>query len=239
MPRTNMSELPQFYGDITPLESDVHHDLYIDAPTGGDFAFAAAASAIAITVDEFAAAQAHYAVVFSKDAAMPIMLTGLPGEANRYVDADGRWRPGSYVPAYVRRYPFALVRIDEQGDELALCFDSSSKRLNKKKNGNIFSRGKLTDHAQDILSFCENYEFSTRQTMEFVGRLRKFDLLIDGQAQIIDRDGKSNLLNGFQMVSDERLTKLNVDEYRELIETNSMMFLYSHLMSLKNISEIL
>ena len=29
-----------------------------------------------------------------------------------------------YLPAYIRRYPFLLARLNPQSDELSLCFDS-------------------------------------------------------------------------------------------------------------------
>ena len=64
--------------------------------------FAATTHAIPITVDEFAMAQRHYPVIFGSGfAAAPLMLVGLSEGRNLFMDADGRWQPGTYIPAYV------------------------------------------------------------------------------------------------------------------------------------------
>ena len=44
--------------------------------------------------------------------------------------ADGVWDEQSYVPAYVRRYPFVFMQAGEQ-DEYVLALDSAAKQVNQ------------------------------------------------------------------------------------------------------------
>ena len=40
---------------------------------------------------------------------VPVAILGLRGAANQFVNSEGAWREGKYIPAYVRRYPFILM----------------------------------------------------------------------------------------------------------------------------------
>jgi hypothetical protein len=61
---------------------------------------------------EFAIAARDLLIVFAgndaKDAG-PVALLGLRQNENLYVDAEGQWAANTYVPAFVRRYPFVLA----------------------------------------------------------------------------------------------------------------------------------
>ncbi len=46
---------------------------------------------------------------------MPLALLGLRNTENLFVDNEGKWKEGIYIPAFFRRYPFVLA--DDQGEE--------------------------------------------------------------------------------------------------------------------------
>ena len=103
--------LPLFYGTPLPVRFPEHRNLGLRAD--GHYRFAAASPALPLTVPEFAAAGRVYPIVFAQDeAAMPLAVTGLAAGRNLFVSPDGAWRPGCYVPAYLRRYPFIGIEIE-------------------------------------------------------------------------------------------------------------------------------
>src|SRR3546814_3632968 len=71
---------------------------------------------------------------------------GLHEGMNLFVDAEGRFRGESYIPAYLRRYPFLLARLRPDSEELSLCFDPSSGIISAEGEGDpLFSEGQPSE----------------------------------------------------------------------------------------------
>ena len=110
-----MDITPPFgYSEIVPLEK--HHRVLLTDPAAGMVpAFARNINAMAISFSEFAVAQRDYPIVFATAdcgaSFAPVAVLGLADRQNLFIEADARWSPGAYVPAFVRRYPFCISRI--------------------------------------------------------------------------------------------------------------------------------
>ncbi len=83
-----------------------------------DFTPAARLNAVYCAAAEFAEACKCFPLLFIRDgeadasghpAITPVCLLGLQNEENLFVE-DGRWQ-AAYLPAFLRRYPFALARV--------------------------------------------------------------------------------------------------------------------------------
>ena len=231
--------LPQFYKTVTPLMSQLHRKLVLRDEDTPHYRHAAGSPAIVLTTDEFISAQADYPIVFSSgDDPMPVVLTGMPGGTNRHVDQEGRWHADRYVPAYARRYPFLLARLDDKATDLTLCFDSESDRFGEGDEGNLFAGDEPTDRARGILSFCEQFETAIRRTQAFVTELRDLGLLIEAEASVPGEDGTPRILRGFQMVSEDKLKALRGDQYRKLVQSGALALVFAHLFSLRRIATL-
>lgn len=231
--------LPQFYRAVTPLLSQLHQKLIFRDRDFADYRFAAASPAIVLTTDEFIPAEADYPIVFaSAETPMPVVLTGMPGATNRHVDADGQWAAERYIPAYVRRYPFLLAKLNEKATDLTLCFDSESDRFVEGDDGNLFDGDEPTALTRDALGFCEQFEGAIRRTENFVRELQDLDLLIEAEASMPGEDGTPRVLRGFQMVSEEKLKGLRGDQYRKLVQSGALALIFAHLFSLRRIGSL-
>jgi hypothetical protein len=114
-------QLPLFYKNLTLLQKDQHADFGLRTRT--ELGFARTTHAVPLTVDEFAAAQKHFPIVFgSGEGAVPLALVGLQEGQNLFVGEDGTWAPNVYIPAYIRRYPFLLVKENPEAQVLSLVF---------------------------------------------------------------------------------------------------------------------
>ena len=113
---------PLFYRRPVVLNAQRHADIWIEED-GHQFSFARQTNAVRINMQEFVSASSEYPVVFVRGGKswFPVAILGLRDKTNNFVSADGRWL-GDYTPAYVRRYPFALVATGE-GDN-RLCVDA-------------------------------------------------------------------------------------------------------------------
>lgn len=231
--------LPIFYNSLVPLSSSEHADWKARSLDAAPFL--AKQHAVPVTIDEFAAAQRHFPIVFTSGPnPVPIALMGLNEGVNTVVDDDGKPVREAYMPAYVRRYPFMLVRLNQQSDELSLCFDPSADAVGKFDEGEpLFDDGKPTQTTQNILGFAEQFEQSVQRTGAFMKELLEAKLLIDGEVSIQQEgNDKPFIYRGFQMVSEEKLRELRGDALRKMVKNGVLPLIYAHLFSLSIMREI-
>ncbi len=228
-------QLPLFYGSLVPLSSQFHPNHGLKVREG--FAFAKNTHAIPVTVDEFAVVQRHYPIVFGLgDNPAPLALVGLTEGTNLYVDADGIWQPGAYVPAFVRRYPFMLAKLAEDATDLSLCFDDSCNQISPDGEDKLFNGAEPTDTTKNILAFCEQFEQAVARTRGFMEELAKLDLMIDGEVTI-QQPGMAEpaVYRGFRMVAEEKLQNIRGDQARKMVQNGIMGLVYAHLFGLSQI----
>lgn len=230
---------PLFYQNLQPLSSSLHAK-YKSRPS--DRApYLATANAIPLTIDEFIAAQRHYPIVFSTgETAVPLALMGLNEGVNVFIDGEGKAIHPTYIPAYVRRYPFMLARIDQKAEELSLCFDPTSDLIGEGKEGEaLFADDKPTDQLQAILKFCEEFEVAAQRTGAFVNELNELDLLIDGEVTIQPEGAAQPFLyRGFRMVDEEKFRNLDGETLAKISQNGILALVMAHLFSLPQIRDI-
>ena len=232
-------QFPLFYQGLEPLSSSVHPNF---KTKGAETApFLAATHAVPITIDEFVPAQRHYPIVFSSgDNPVPLALMGLNEGVNVFVDEDGKLLGETYVPAYIRRYPFMLARLRPDADELSLCFDPQSGLVGDFEEGNpLFDDGQPSETTQAILKFCEEFEMSAQRTNAFMAELKATGLLMEGEAAVqVTGNEQPFVYRGFQMVNEEKFRELRGDELRKLNQNGILQLMLAHLFSLSLVPEI-
>lgn len=232
--------LPLFYNALEPLNVSQHGKMNIrrldKAP------HIAGNHAIPATVDEFALLQRHYPIVFSTgESAVPLVLMGLSDGINVFLDDDGLVRePMTYVPAYMRRYPFLLAKLRPDTDELSLCFDPTSGAVGEFAEGEpLFDGDQPSQATRAVLQFCEQFETAGQRTAVFVEELKKAELLMDGEVAIQPEGSEQPFVyRGFQMVDEEKLRNMRGDELRKINQNGMLPLIYAHLFSLTQIREV-
>src|SRR5690348_1160535 len=110
MPETTnpTRQLPLLFNRIVGVDPKVHGKLRLDRSCG--FGFAATAQFVPLGLEEIEAAARDYPILFTGDAQpMAIALLGLQSGQNLFVQQDGAWQSQTYVPAYVRAFPFLFA----------------------------------------------------------------------------------------------------------------------------------
>ena len=231
--------LPLFYQNLQPLSSSLHAG-YKSRPS--DRApYLAAANAIPLTIDEFIIAQRHFPIVFSTgEVPVPLALMGLNDGVNVFIDDEGKPINPVYIPAYVRRYPYLLARLDQKAEELSLCFDPTSGLVGEGEEGNaLFEDEKPTEGLNAILKFCEEFEVAAQRTTAFVKELQTMDLLIDGEVSIQPGDtAQPFIYRGFRMVDEQKFRDLHGDQLRKINQNGILPLIVAHLFSLSLIRDI-
>ncbi|HYI63411.1 MAG TPA: SapC family protein [Allosphingosinicella sp.] len=231
--------LPLFYQNLQPLSSSVHADY--KARPSDRAPYLATANAIPLTIDEFMTAQRHFPIVFSSgEVPVPLALMGLNDGVNVFIDDEGKPINPTYIPAYVRRYPFLLARLDQKAEELSLCFDPTSELIGEGGEGNaLFEEEKPTEGLNAILKFCEDFEIAAQRTSAFVKELQEMDLLIDGEVTIQPGDAAQPFLyRGFRMVDEEKVRAMTGDQLRKINQNGILALIFAHLFSLPQIRDV-
>lgn len=232
--------LPLFYNTLEPLSSDAHAGFKVRPAEGATFLVNQ--HAIPLTVDEFPMAQRHFPIIFSQgDEPVPLALMGMNEGVNVFIDDNGLLRdPYTYVPAYVRRYPYMLARLSPEAQELTLCFDPTSPTIGDFEDGEpLFDQGQPTDLTKSILEFNQQFEEAGARTAQFMAELGDLDLLQDGEVTIQpDGADKPFLYSGFRMISEEKLRELRGDQLRKIVQSGMLPLIYAHLFSLSLTREI-
>lgn len=233
------NQLPLLFKDLAPLSTVDHAKFKLRQADNVNFI--RDQHAIPLTAEEFGSAQRYFPIVFSAgENPVPLALMGLNEGVNVFVGDDGKFVQEIYVPAYVRRYPFLLARLQPGSDELSLCFDPSVDTVGAFKDGEpLFADGQPTELTRGILGFCEQFEQAGQRTGAFVKELQDHQLLIDGEVAIQpDGSDKPYIYRGFQMVAEEKLRELRGDVLRKMNQSGLLALVYAHLFSLQIMREI-
>ena len=227
--------LPVLYNDLLPISS-VDHATW-KARQVDKAAWVANQHAIPLTVEEFPQAMRDYPIVFSAgDNPVPLALMGLNEGVNVFFEEDGSLIGTPYIPAYIRRYPFLLAKLDNSTDNLSLCFDPSSGLLGEFDDGReLFDADKQpSQHVKEVLEFCQKFEEAGLRTRAFMEELTKADMLMDGEVAInrLDGNGQPFIYRGFKMINQEKLREMRGDQLRKWNENGMLPLIYAHSFSL-------
>lgn len=228
------AQLPLFYHDLVPLNTQEHANWHSRSTDKAKWLVDQ--HALPLTVEEFPQAHRYFPIVFSSgDNAVPLALMGLNEGVNVFVDEEGKLTSPVYVPAYARRYPFLLAKLQPDSNELSLCFDPTTDLVGAFDEGNpLFEGDQPTEATKATLQFCEQFEVAGQKTQAFIDELRKHDLLMDGEVAI-QREGieQPYVYRGFQMVNEEKLREVRGDVLRNWNQSGLLALIYAHLFSLE------
>jgi hypothetical protein len=231
-----LARLPLLYHTLTPLSAEHHGRLRLTGER--DFGFATGVNAIPLTVDEFPQAMRSYPIaIASGDNPLPVALVGFEAGRNDHVDAEGGWSQGAYVPAYVRRYPFCLLKESQESDRNILCADLSSTLLTEAPGVGtpLFAAGKPSDRLRAILDFCNRFEVAMQRTRAVMAEARDLGL-IGASAVTVTRGERSLRVEGFSIVVEERLRELPDARLAGLARRGVLGLFTAHQLSTVNFS---
>lgn len=229
--------LPPLYAALEPLVAERHRALRLKPKPG--FAFAQGATAIPVAAEEFVAAARSMPLVFAAEAPhMPLAVTGLASGRNLFVEADGSWRLGAYIPAYLRRHPFMLVRAAPNSDQLVLCIDPNAPEFDQAEGEPLFTaEGQGTPATERALAFCRSMEEAGLRTRAMAQGLAELDLLKPAVLQF-DLNGKPIRIDGFHAVDRAALQALPPEKLAELRDRGWLEAIYAHLLSLGGMQDL-
>jgi hypothetical protein len=203
------------------------------------FAFAREATAVPLAAEEFVAAARSLPIVFAAQPPhLPVAVTGLAAGNSLFVGADGQWRHGAYIPAYLRRYPFMLVRAASDADQLVLCLDPQAPQLSETEGDALFAEdGKPTLTLDRALAFCRSVEEAALRTRVMSEALAEAKLLQPSIVQF-EQNGRPVRVDGFHAVDRAALMGVPPDKLKDLRDRGWLEVIYAHLLSIAGLSNL-
>ena len=230
--------LPQFYKKPVALSSEIHATTTI-TPRNGGFAFSEKGHSVVLAGVEFAAACHEFPIVFStgnNGRIIPAVLLGVQMDENLYVDEEGEWH-GSYIPAYIRRYPF--INADSDDQRLIVCIDEAYDGFNGEGGQPLFENNAPSEYLKQVLALLEDYQAQMLTTEAFCQHLAQLDVLKPMDASIHLNDGRTFNINGLLVVDEEKLLQLDKDTIDQLFRSGGLALVYAHLLSLRNLNNLM
>jgi hypothetical protein len=221
------------YEAAVPVSHTRHGNWYLEV--GTNYAFCRSVNSVPLMAAEFASAALEYAVVFggTGNVVMPVAVLGLRPGQNLYVTNQGSW-PAKYIPAFVRRFPFVFSSRNDKA--FTLCIDEAFPGFNQSGRGErLFGDdGKPMPYVENVLKFLQQYQLEFQRTQGFCKKLQDLNLLEPMQAQINLGSGEGMALGGFSVMNRARLKTLSSDVLTDLVHSDELELIYTHLVSMRN-----
>jgi hypothetical protein len=199
-------------------------------------------NAIPISLTEFQPVTRDYPIVFTgtQGALAPVAVLGLTSGENLFY-ADGRWASGIYIPAYARRYPFCMARVNvnqvEQKDRL-ICVEKTW--IDDNGEAMFDSKGEASAKWKDLERLLGEYEADLERSREMCSILSDYGLFEPFTMQANLRDERAPMqITGMYRVVEKNLENLNAAQLKNLMRKGILPRIYMHLMSLENFGRLL
>lgn len=204
-------------------------------PLERPFDFASKIQTVPLVATEIASAQKNYPIIFSNaNDPQALAVVSIVEGNNMFVDSDGQWEQFHYVPAYLRRYPFAFAKGGE--DQFALVIDRATTGITENPKVPFFDGDAISAETQKAIDFCSQYEGEWRRSKDFNAKLKELDLL---DVQEVTHGGPNDekpqfKLASYYAVNTEKLNELSPEVIQDLHKSGYLSFIYAHLYSMEN-----
>jgi len=195
-------------------------------------------TSVPLMAAEFPLACRQYPIIFvqSQDGAVIAQaVLSLTEGVNSFVDDKGQWT-ATYVPAFIRRYPFVLAEIPGKPDDFDVAFDEGSGCFHPKKGEPLFDdHGAPTAFLNAQIEFLKNFHDEHQRTRRLLEILKADGLLIPYNVDIVRAKDKAQFAVRNALVVDEtKLQGLAAEKVATYLKTGMLAMIYAHLISLQS-----
>lgn len=226
------------FEQVVPVNKERHAKKKIKVAS--DFRFASKFHIAYVTTHEFARAASIYPILFLEDQAQdqfrPVVLMGLDAGENLFINDQGQWA-ASYIPAIIRRYPFALSKAQEE-ERYIVCVDEGSELLSDTEGAAMFDeQGNPTQVIENVKRYLGELQQMDQVTHEFTQFLVSNNLLTPLNMRVNTANQARNI-TGCYVINEERLNNFSGSKFLEVRDKGYLPAMYAHLISLAQIERL-
>jgi len=186
----------------------------------------------------------NFRLVFPTGGDVPVALMGVSEGSNAYVSPDGQWL-ARYVPAHIRHYPLALVRVPvarvdaaapaPDSSRLAVLVDVASACVSFTEGEPVFGGdGQPAGAAQRKIRLMKALRARAVLTQRLVKAIDEAGLLVERNIQIQTPGELVRAVSGLKMVDESALNKLDDVAFNKLRAMGALPLVYASLLSWAN-----
>jgi hypothetical protein len=224
------------FKNITPITKEKHEKIKV-RPID-NFDFVKDTHIASVMVHEFSRAASTYPIVFLEDKAndkfVPVAMLGLQEGENLFIN-ENKWN-ASYIPAIIRRYPFALAKTSEDG-RYTVCIDESSEFVNEEEGQTLFDNGEPAEVMERVKKYLAELQQMETFTAEFCETMKHENMYTPLNMKVRVGSEIKNI-SGAYVINEERFNSLNDEKFLELRAKKYIPVIYSHLSSLAQIERL-
>lgn len=223
------------------LSSEEHRDLRIN--TGASAELGDGVMAAMTVPHEFRQVQAHYPIVFRRDAEtggyVALALFGFTEGENLFVN-DGKWDT-RYQPLAHSIQPFLIGRPSQEGGESQVHVDMDHPRISTDGEGmRVFDEdGSMTPYLENIVNKLGMLHDSYQASGAFYEAMKRYDLIEPFTLEVPLKDGSKHSLVGFATIHEEKLQALTGDELADLHKDGHLMPVFMVLASMSHFTDLI
>lgn len=235
-PKKTNQKRNTMYQKLVVLDKEQHKSLKVSPMS--NLNFAKELTSTPILANEIALVGKDFPVVFTGgENPTLIALTSLSG-SNLAINTDGKYIV-SYVPAFLRRYPFSIGSNKENQAQQLILVDENSDLLSHTKGKQLFTKeGANSETLDNAVSFLQNYENERITTQNAVNLIANSGILEDREITVGEGEEKKVLVNGFQIINKDKLNALSDEVLAAWVRKGIISFIDAHLSSLSNIQTL-
>jgi hypothetical protein len=225
-----------FYQKPVRLNIVTHSKLRFSPLT--NFDFSAKVSSVPLIAAEFPVACRQYPIVFIEGpngilSAQAVL--SLEQHRNSFLDDNGNWT-ATYVPAFIRRYPFVLAEIVGKPDDFDVTFDEASGCFDKKKGELLLDeQGVPTKFLQEQIDFLQLFHAEFKRTELFLEALKKEDLLTPYNVDIVRGGDQARFaIRSAMVINETKLQNLAAEKASVYLKNGFLALMYAQLISLQS-----
>jgi hypothetical protein len=199
---------------------------------------------IPVSFAEFVPASRDYPIVFvSGDEGksfVAMAVVALERGQNLFVLWDKTWDRRSYVPAYVRRYPYCMTRVTlggQEQQERVVCVERAA--LSEEGQSLFEANGEPTANWTQTQKFVFEYEADIARTEQMCRQLAELGLLEPFTMQAQPTEGQPFALTGMFRVAEAKLAELPPETVQTLLRNGVLARIHLHLASMDNFQALL
>lgn len=225
---------------FVPLDNKKHLSKFVK--TDKVFTHAQGKHLMPIFAIEFIQASNQFPIIFVKESETgsfkSAVMMGFEQDENLIFDGDKV--NTHYVPANIRRHPFALGGEAASDENLLMLVDESALTDNADEGFPLFNdSGENTAELAAASKFMSDLIVKEQATRVFCDYLAQQDLLQAAELTINMPKGDKQKLHGLYKINEEKLTQLSDEAALDMYKRGYFPAVYAHLASLGQLNRLI
>jgi putative transposase len=234
--KNDKRENKKMYKNLVVLDKTKHKDLKVKGMS--DLFFAKDLNFIPMIAGEVELVSKSFPVVFSGGENPSLIAITSLGGGCLAINSEGKWIE-SYVPSFLRRYPFSLASTQDNVNQKVILIDEDSALFSQSEGSPLFDEnGEQSETLAHAIKFLQSYDNNNIVTQNVAKLISESGILEEREISVGEGEEKKVLVKGFLVVNKEKLNELSDDVLASWVRNGIINLIEAHLKSLENIQKL-